>query len=201
MEQIATLRFAVTYRLNEYLEIARSHTLATATPKDASKLQQLTTRLIVTVVGTTMFLIKSYRIGTCHFRIDREGIRRRSKQGEMSIQWRDVTAVHKYGPGYLIEMAHGGIPIPFRVLSKDQSDRLHSMIARRICMSLKQPPDIVQAEHFAGRLIKSSEAFPWPESWRVAKPRFFTKDPSAVADIHPWELSLHAKTRVRSYED
>ena len=132
MEVTSALNFCVTYRLDEYLAIVRSHALGIATPKDASALQGLTTRLLVAVVGSVMFLVKSHRIGTCHFKIDQAGINRRSKQGETSVPWSDVITVYRYPSGYLIQMGRGGMPIPFRVLSEDQRELLSSMIAQYV---------------------------------------------------------------------
>ena len=124
------LIFSVTYRLDEYLDIVRSHALAKATPNDASKLQKLTTRLLVAVVGRLMFLIKSRRIGTCDFSIDHTGINRNSKQGKTLVPWSKVTALHTYETGYIIEAGSGGMPVPFRVLSESQKEQLTSMVAQ-----------------------------------------------------------------------
>ena len=124
------LRFSVTYQLREFLALVRSHALMKATPRDASIFQQLTTRLLVAVVGTTMYLIKSRRIGTCDFEIDGNGITRVSKQGTLVTPWDKVTALHTYETGFILEVGAGGMPVPFRVLSPEQRKELTSLVAR-----------------------------------------------------------------------
>ena len=124
------LRFSVTYQLREYLALVHSHALVKATPRDASIFQQLTTRLLVAVVGTAMYLIKSRRIGTCDFEIDSNGITRVSKQGTLVTPWDKVTALHTYETGFIVEVGAGGMPVPFRVLSPAQRKELTSLVAR-----------------------------------------------------------------------
>lgn len=123
------LSFSVTYRLQEYLAIVRSHALAKATGQGASGFQQFTTRMIVAVVGRIMFAVKSRRVGTCDFTIDETGVTRRSRQGETVVPWSKVTALHAYETGYIIEVGPGGMPVPFRVLSAEQREMLPSMVA------------------------------------------------------------------------
>jgi len=126
------IRFSVRYRLGEYLAFVREHALQTGLPPDASALDRHTVRVMVTLVGCVMFLVKSYRVGTCHFQIDDAGITRRSKHGEASVPWSEVTAVHAYAAGFLIEKGQGGMPIPFRVLSNGQRARLSAMVASHL---------------------------------------------------------------------
>ena len=65
MENSLPVRFDVTYRLREYLEIVRAHTFETTIPADSSKLQRIFYHMLLTVVGTVLFLYKSHRVGTC----------------------------------------------------------------------------------------------------------------------------------------
>ena len=130
MKDHPMLTFSVTYRLDEYLAIVRSHALAKATPNDASRLQRLKTRLLVAVVGRVMFLIKARRIGSCDFAIDQMGIARTSRQGKTLVPWSKVTALRTYETGYILEVGSGGMPVPFRVLSKSQKELLPSMVAQ-----------------------------------------------------------------------
>jgi len=129
MESSLPVRFDVTYRLREYLEIVRAHTFATTIPADASKAQRIFYRALLTVVGTVMFIYKSNRVGTCSFTLDATGVTRRSKSGEFSFPWSDVTAVHQYGPGYLIAKGEGAMPIPLRVLSERQQKLVAALVA------------------------------------------------------------------------
>lgn len=103
--------------------------MAKVLPKDASRLQRLTTRLLVAVVGRVMFAIKSRRVGSCQFTVDHNGIHRHSRQGETLVPWSKVTALHAYEAGYILEIGQGGMPVPFRVLSPGQKEQLSSMVA------------------------------------------------------------------------
>ena len=129
MESSLPVRFDVTYRLREYLEIVRAHTFETTIPSDATKVQRIFYRTLLIVVGTVMFLYKSHRVGTCSFKLDATGITRRSKGGEFSFPWSDVTAVYQYGPGYLIAKGKGAMPIPFRVMSEQQQKSVAALVA------------------------------------------------------------------------
>ena len=129
MENSLPVRFDVTYRLREYLEIVRAHTFETTIPADSSKLQRIFYHMLLTVVGTVLFLYKSHRVGTCTFTLDATGITRRSKGGEFSFPWSDVTAIHQYRSGYLIAKGEGAMPIPFRVMSEQQHKSVAALVA------------------------------------------------------------------------
>ena len=129
MESSLPVRFDVTYRLREYLEISSAHVFEPAIPSDASKLERISYRTLFTVVATVLFFYKSHRVGTCSFTLDATGITRRSKGGEFSFLWSDVTAVYQYGPGYIIAKGKGEMPIPFRVMSEQQKKSVAALVA------------------------------------------------------------------------
>lgn len=129
MENSLPVKFDVTYRLREYLELVRAHTFATTIPLDSSKAQRIFYNTLLTVIGTVMFFYKSHRVGTCSFSLDAIGISRRSKGGEFSFPWSDVTAVYQYGAGYLIAKGKGAMPIPFRVMSEPQQKAVAAQLA------------------------------------------------------------------------
>jgi hypothetical protein len=127
MTESPYLKFSVHYKLFEYLDFVTEN--AFATEETLSTLTGLKKRFLgvcIKVIASTMFLYKSFRVGTCHFHIDKSSISRRSKGGSGEVSWSKVKAVHKYSPGYLIELKSGGaMPIPVRVLSNQQVSILH----------------------------------------------------------------------------
>jgi len=129
MEPALPVRFEVTYRLREYLDIVRAHTFANVIPVDVSRAQRIFYRAMLTAVGTLLFVYKSNRVGTCSFTLDAVGVTRRSKCGEVSLPWADVTVVHQYGPGYLIAKKTGAMPIPFSALSEGQKASVAALVA------------------------------------------------------------------------
>jgi len=129
MNDQSPIEFSVNYRLGEYLTIVRSHVLATAFPPNLGRLQRVFSLGLLSVVSTVLFFYKSWRVGTCTFKIDGAGITRDSKGGSFTVPWSDVTAIYKRDPGYLIAKEKGAMPIPFRVLSADQLSRLATLVA------------------------------------------------------------------------
>jgi hypothetical protein len=85
----------------------------------------------VALIATPIFLLKRWRMGSCGFTIDHESIDRVTARGRRSKTWRDVLAVHRYSQGYLMVFRKGAIPIPYRCLDFDQSQRLRALVAAR----------------------------------------------------------------------
>jgi len=129
MEGTLPLEFSVRYRLGEYLRIVRAHMLAKGVLNNLSGLRRAVSKAVFVVIGTVLFLFKSYRVGTCHFTIDAEAVSRRSKTGLLRLPWSEVVAVYQYEVGYLIFKDRGAMPIPFRVLSPNQREGLAALVA------------------------------------------------------------------------
>ena len=91
----------------------------------------LTLDLWVALIAPPAFLLKKRRMPVCEFRIDSEGIERRSRLGTFERTWKDVKMVRRYERGYLLMFARGGIPIPFRCLDQRQQEQLRVYTAGR----------------------------------------------------------------------
>lgn len=133
VEDPRSLAFPVRYRLGEYLSFSYEH--AFATQRELRELTGVRRRLaqaFLKCVAAVLFLYKSARVGQCHFRIDVESIRRRSRGGEGAVAWSQVKAVHMYSRGYLIELQRGAMPVPFRVLSAGQHEMFRSLAGERM---------------------------------------------------------------------
>lgn len=85
----------------------------------------------VALLMTPIFLHKRWRMGSCGFKIDHEGIERVTALGNLTKSWRDVVAVHRYTQGYLMVFSAGAMPIPYRCLDAAQAQRLRALVASR----------------------------------------------------------------------
>jgi len=119
------VEFSVSYRLREYLAFVTEHSFETEDAlRSARGVKRRLIKLAQMAIATVGFFYKMSRVGRCDFVIDSDGVRRRSKNGSGSVPWSKVKAIHTYSPGYLIELEHGAMPIPFRVLNLPQRERL-----------------------------------------------------------------------------
>ena len=130
MEDSLPLRFKVRYRLGEYLHIVRAQAFSMPELANCSSVQKVAYNAILSVIWSGAFLYKTFRVGTCHFVIDRAGISRRSKGDRLiNLAWSDVACVREYKVGYYIEKKNGAMPVPFRVLSAQQQGVLAALVA------------------------------------------------------------------------
>jgi hypothetical protein len=132
---ISVISFHVRYGLWEYMRLASAHVMAElarrkqAEGKPLRRTSRWTLHALLWLVCPPIFLFKSLRVGACDFTIDKDGLVRRSKSGEIVVPWADVVAVHRYPDGYLIAKENGAMPIPFRVLSARQRRDLKALLA------------------------------------------------------------------------
>lgn len=117
------IEFSVTYRLREYLDFVTEHSFDTEEALRSTRgLKRHLIKMAQRAIATIGFFYKMSRVGPCHFVIDVAGLNRRSKNGEGSVPWSRVKAVHTYTRGFLVELESGAMPIPFRVLSDQQRE-------------------------------------------------------------------------------
>ena len=132
------IQFDVSYQMREYLDLVSDHARAEvilrrrAERKPLRRLDLLSVRAGLWVVGPPLFLYKKWRIGACRFTIDGEGIVRDSKAGRLSVPWSEVKGILEYPSGYLIMKAHGGMPIPMRAISGAQWRQLRTLAADKL---------------------------------------------------------------------
>ena len=119
------VQFEVSYGLGEYRQFVLEHFHHLT-----GKRPGVFGRFLVSAFATPLFFIKEAKIGRCAFTADEEAIVRRSRLGDYRMAWRDVTAVHRYSPGFLIENAGGAIPIPYRCLTPDQRSSVEALVLR-----------------------------------------------------------------------
>jgi hypothetical protein len=117
-----TVEFQVTYNAAEYRSFA------------ADKVAQeghrpgFFGRLFLFAVASLAFAYKSRKVGSCSFRFDANGVRRRSKVGEMTIPWERIVAVTRFSQCYLMELERGGLPVPYRCLDAGQREAFERLV-------------------------------------------------------------------------
>jgi hypothetical protein len=117
------LNFDVTYRFSEYRQFALEHVRAV---KGVSP--GLFGRILISITATIVLAIKRLKMPRCSFTIDQTGIRRRTAGGEYVVPWARVRRVLRCNPGYVIELEHGAMPIPYRCLGENQRATLETLL-------------------------------------------------------------------------
>lgn len=130
----AALNFRVHYRRSEYLQFvfAQLHDRLRTEPRlrgrrqsaEGQVLLKPLERGLITTIVSVLFHYKRWRLGPCDFRIDAQGITRRSRRGALVLPWVEVRAVHRHAVGLLIAKAGGALPLPARCLSAAQQAQL-----------------------------------------------------------------------------
>ena len=138
----ATIHFAVTYRLREYLALLGEHIPAgmlqweqarSGRPRERlSTSTRLAIRLLLPLIGAPVFLLKKRRMPVCRFTIDARGIERRTRDGTLRVAWADVVAVHRYRQAWLVDPGRGGLPIPYRCLDDGQRAAFERLLRRHV---------------------------------------------------------------------
>jgi hypothetical protein len=109
--------FAVDYRLREYLGFVLAHALHDEPLLRTAKPWQVRSYLVALgAMATVIFAYKKIRMGRCHFVVDAAGISRRTRRGTSAVAWDRVRAIHRYPPGWLLELHAGAVPLPERAL-------------------------------------------------------------------------------------
>lgn len=109
--------FELDYRLGEYLDFVIAHALDDEILLRTAKPWQLRLfKRILAAMASVLFVYKKIRMGRCAFVIDATGISRTTRRGTSAVAWERVRAIHRYPPGWLIELREGAVPLPERAL-------------------------------------------------------------------------------------
>lgn len=139
MDTASKIEFSVRYRLREYLKFVTEHAFDTDDSlRGLRGVRRHAARALLLTVAFFGFFYKVSRVGRCDFKIDGEGVIRKTKIGPGSVPWSRVKSVHTYSPGFLVELEKGAMPLPFRVLSPEQQQKFLLLAARKIVAS-QQP--------------------------------------------------------------
>ena len=117
------VQFDVAYHLREYREFVLEHACHVK-----GKPLGFIGQTALSLFAIPVFLLKASKVGPCSFILDVAGIVRTSKHGKMRMPWTEVTAIHRYTPGLLIEKRGGAVPIPYRCLTSSQREAVESLL-------------------------------------------------------------------------
>jgi hypothetical protein len=76
--------------------------------------------------------VKVLRVESCDFEFTAAGLSRTAKGYTDSYTWQEVVAVHKLSRAYLIEFEVGAMPIPFRVFSGNEQQRMENFVPQAL---------------------------------------------------------------------
>ena len=118
------ISFTVRYGLAEYMSVV---TDIAGTRGVRSRLG----RALLWLVAPPIFLYKKSKVGDCRFTLTSEQLERKSKDGRKTVPWADVLRIHRLSRGYLVELAEGAMPLPYRCFGADQRSAFESFIETR----------------------------------------------------------------------
>ncbi len=144
-----TIRITVVYRLREYLAILREFMPTQMLQRERSRGQlggrglswsaRLALAVLVPLVGAPAFWLKKRRMPVCRFTIAASGIAREAGGGRLQAAWSEVVAVHRLDRAWLVALADGAMPLPYRCFSAAQRAGFERLVA----LHVDRPDDIV----------------------------------------------------------
>jgi hypothetical protein len=117
-----TVEFEVTYNAAEYRSFARDKVA-----QDGYR-PGFFGGLFLFAVASVAFAYKSRKVGSCSFRFDASGLRRRSRVGDMTIPWERIVAVTRFSQCYLVELERGALPVPYRCLDAERRETFERLV-------------------------------------------------------------------------
>lgn len=142
---MTSIAFSVSYRLREYLSFVRDFGIwhqATGGGKSELRAGQrgALARLIHTatvyLIAPPIFIMKKRAVGDCEFNIDEHRVLRRSKSGDVELQWKDVVRVHRLTQACLVQEEQGAMPLPYRAFTPGQLEQFESILQKNAVRTL-----------------------------------------------------------------
>lgn len=115
-----SLQFKVRYGLPEYISFTWQHCGYLIRRRRIGALATWWLCFKSTASAALHFVLQGRARRTYDFTIDEHGIVRASGTGVTLVPWRDVSAVRRYSCGYMLVLARGTLPVPFRCLDRMQ---------------------------------------------------------------------------------
>lgn len=116
----APLHFSVRYALPEYLSFMWQHAGYLIRRRRVGRAARWYLQTRSTWAAALHFVAQGRARRIYEFIIDENGIVRSSQSGVTLVKWEQVKAVRRYTRGYLLVLAQGTLPIPFRCLGLAQ---------------------------------------------------------------------------------
>lgn len=125
------LHFLVRYTLAEYTGFMWQHAGYLIRRRRVGPVNSVYLRLKSTFTAALHFVLLGRGRRTYEMTIDPHGIVRVSDQGVTLIGWHDVRLIRRYRNGFLMMLARGTLPIPYRCLSDADIAALRDFAATR----------------------------------------------------------------------
>lgn len=114
------LHFLVRYTLGEYIVFMWQHAGYLIRRRRIGGIQSGYLRIKSTATAALHFILLRRGSRTYEMTIDPHGIVRVSDSGVTLISWDDVRMIRRYRDGFLMVLARGTLPIPYRCLNEDE---------------------------------------------------------------------------------
>jgi len=115
------LSFSVRYTLLEYTSFMWQHAGFLIRRRRIGRFATWWMLCKSTTAAALHFVLQGRGRHVYDFTIDAHGIIRSSGTGVTLVPWGDVSAIRRYSCGYMLVLARGTLPIPFRCLSASQA--------------------------------------------------------------------------------
>jgi len=123
------LHFTVRYALPEYVSFMWQHAAYLIRRRRVGRVAGYWLLTKSTSAAAMHFVAQGRSRHLYEFTIDEHGIVRTNGAGVTLVPWSDVGAIRRYSCGYVVVLARGTLPIPFRCLSKAQSAGMEAFAA------------------------------------------------------------------------
>jgi hypothetical protein len=115
------IHFTVRYALPEYVSFMWQHAGFLIRRRRIGRVASWWLLSKTTAASALHFVLQGRASHLYDFTIDEHGIIRASGKGVTLLPWADVSAIRRYGPGYMLVLTRGTLPIPFRCLDAAQA--------------------------------------------------------------------------------
>ena len=127
--EVPALQLTVRYSLTEYIGFTWQHCGYLIRRRRIGALPTWWLCSKSTASAALHFVLQGRSRRTYEFTIDTHGIVRSSGSGVTLVPWRDVSAIRRYARGYMLVLARGTLPIPFRCLDRRQMAAMEAFAA------------------------------------------------------------------------
>ena len=131
------LHFWVRYSLFEYIGFMWEHGGYLIRRRRIRQPLGFYMRLKSTLAAALHFILLGRGRRTYEFTIDQHGIVRTSETGVSLISWDDVSRIRTYSKGFMMVLKRGTLPIPFRCLSRNETEAMQGIAAARTAGELQ----------------------------------------------------------------
>lgn len=131
--RVQPISFTVRYGLAEYMSVAADFA---GTRGMRSRLG----RALLWLVAPPVFLFKKRAVGDCRFTLSETQLERESKLRSKIVPWTDVLRIHRLSRAFLVELADGAMPLPYRCFTAAERAAFDAFVAARPFAPLAPTP-------------------------------------------------------------